>query len=183
MRFQQKSSESLSLHRGTPAQQKAWKKLEKQFVIETDVVSAKESAIVEKEYLKIANPFDVDDKEFITLSSTKLTVKGKASTDPYEKENVLLKKFMQLAMEDGEFGKELDKAMAAQTDDDDDDDEETDLCFEKYCFIMKKQQSHVLRYCRSKDTEPLWYAEKKQWKNPAQTKKCAHCSKSLVFEF
>lgn len=62
-------------------------------------------------------------------------------------------------MEDKDFGKELDKQMA-QGEEEDDDDEDLDPSFEKYCFMLKKQDSHFIRYCRNKETVPLWYSDK-----------------------
>lgn len=113
----------------------AKQQLEKAYTIVTDVVEPKESQQIEKEYAKIANPFEVDDKEFQQSTNKK---NAKDPKENYEKENQLLKKFTQMAMEDPDFGKELDKQLAAETWDEDDEDDDIDSCFEKYCFVLKK---------------------------------------------
>lgn len=41
-------------------------------------------------------------------------------------------------MEDPDFGKELDKQMAAETWDDDDEEDDLDQAFEKYSFLLKE---------------------------------------------
>ena len=51
--------------------------MEKAYKIETDTVEVKESQNLEKEYAKISNPFEVDDKEY----------SKKGGKENYEKEN------------------------------------------------------------------------------------------------
>ncbi|KAL4493413.1 hypothetical protein ABPG72_007421 [Tetrahymena utriculariae] len=172
LRTQQKESDKITNYKSDKFAKNI---LEKAYKISTDVVEQKETQSLEKEYMKISKPFEVDDKEFQQNNK-----KG-APKENYEKENQLIKQFAQLAMEDPDFGQKFDKLVAeSQDDDDDDDDDESDSCFDKFCFILQKQDYHILRYCRAKDTTPLWYSDKKQWNS---VPKCKNCSKNLIFEF
>ncbi|KAL4445588.1 hypothetical protein ABPG74_006139 [Tetrahymena malaccensis] len=171
LRTQQKESDKITNYKSDKFAKNI---LEKAYKISTDCVEQKETLALEKEYMKIAQPFEVDDKEF------QQTNKKGAPKENYEKENQLIKQFAQMAMEDPDFGQKFDKLVAESYEDDEDDDDDSDSCFDKFCYVLQKQDYHILRYCRAKETTPLWYSDKKQW---TSVPKCKNCNKNLVFEF
>jgi hypothetical protein len=65
--------------------------------------------------------------------------------------------------------------------DSDEGEEVKDKNFFIYSYFMREEQWPVLKYCRDRHTQPLWYCERGTWKQQ-EAGRCSNCASALVFE-
>jgi len=152
-----------------------WKELKSEFLIKTEIYSGEETRFL---YNKAQEAAQKKDEE-----SDDESMEGyeDPTNDPEMKKlDEIYKKFK----EEKEENKNLEdqKEVDRQLDDMYADMNKKDMNFLVYREVVTQSQGEVLRYCRSKDTEPLWFSDKKTWKKedlPA----CSSCGGKLTFEF
>ncbi|KRX00943.1 hypothetical protein PPERSA_09549 [Pseudocohnilembus persalinus] len=156
---------------------------EKEYRIITDIETKKEA----EEYFWMAqseiDSFALNDQQLQQIK------KNQPKITEEDKEFEMAKQYAKQLIEQREAqekDKNNSKSRKSSVVEEDSDDEQDmarkDKAFTVYDIFLGQLGPHVLRFCRDKNSLPLWFSDLNQWTDK-DVGNCQHCGKKRIFEF
>jgi len=151
------------------------KELSSEFMIKTRIIEAEETKLAFKKAQENAKK-----KEEESDDDSMSGYEDPTNDPEMKKLDEIYKKFKQEKEENSNL--EDQNEVERELDDMYNEMNKKDTNFFIYREMVNQSHGEMLRYCRHNETEPLWFSDKKTWKNE-DLPVCANCNGKLIFEF